>query len=125
MKICKARFKSVILDCLVTVLLCAMASTAAVILSSDDMVLIEVILSASLSAAFLIALVKINRIPVEESPSSKYRLESDKQIIERCRRELHAIVMVISGVLILCMILGFALTVNIIYGAIDWVEYMT
>lgn len=127
--ICRARLKSVLMELAVTLTLIAMAIAIVFLLASEEIGVLEIILGVSLSVAFLRSLCKINKVPYYKNDGSNTGLESDKQVFERCKRELHDIAISLSCALavafFLLLLWSIKFLVSVAIGFSDWLDAVT
>lgn len=124
---CKARGLAVLFEISVVALLVAMLSAIAwIAFFVDDHNAIEFIAGTSLAAAFVYSITKIKSHPYQYSTKSKFKFESAEQVIERCIRHLHDII--IPLVCAIAIVLVFSLfyivwfQAQIIGGFFEWID---
>ena len=124
---CKARGLAVLSELSVTALLCAIASGVVwFVFGAEDQNAIEVAAGVSLSVAFLYSVIKINKYPYRVDGNPRFRLEDDEQVIERCIRHMHDILIPLSCAIAIILVFSLFYIVwfqaQIIGGFFEWID---
>ena len=124
---CRFPAKAVAWQLLVISSLTIAASAVVFFLSGmGDLGLDEFLISNCLVVSFLYGLVLINGYPHKRNVARRSPLETGDQIVERCRRHLHEIVMVAACSIAVITVIVVAwqvwLWIYLAFGFIDWVN---